>query len=166
MIRKRLMLKLNFSDNFAAASEGLIKLCFISSFISQCIFIHLPGRQPLQFYLCKGSFTPEEENLPLKLNWLSLIIFCPSMIMHILIYIRIRYYIKQQHSILPLTLSSCLKLEQISTMEKQSLSNNTTNICGVLALSLVFGTVFGMNQPKPSFFNQVCMFCFEVKTSN
>jgi hypothetical protein len=35
---------------------------------SEVLFVAEPGRQPLNFYLCIGKMTPEEQELPAKSN--------------------------------------------------------------------------------------------------
>ena len=98
----------------------------------------MPGRQPLQFYLCSDREAPVEiESYPLKLNWTSPIVLTLSFNLHIFVW------------------SNPVLSGNATMMEKQSMSNFVTNIFSILSLTVIFGIIFGVNKLLPSDFTQV-----------
>ena len=116
----------------------------------------MPGRQPLQFYLCSDREAPVEiESYPLKLNWTSPIVLTLSFNLHIFVWFKIARFKAKNNFVLPLGQSNPVLSGNATMMEKQSMSNFITNIFSILSLTVIFGIIFGVNKLLPSDFTQV-----------
>ena len=119
----------------------------------------MPGRQPLQFYLCSNQLSEEIDALPHKVNWPSTLVLIPSVVLHLIFSCRIRRFkAKQQRSVQPLQQQQQpdrTRLNEISSLEKQSLSDVVTNLLTIVGATVLFGSLAVTNWPKPSFFTQV-----------
>jgi len=125
------------------------------SIMSQAIFIWMPGRQPLQFYLCSNQIR-DTEHLPFKQNWISISLLILSFILYIVASLKIKWFSsKQKHSVVPLTHHQQSQCINISFVESRSLSDYVTNICTILGTSAFLGTLLGINRSNPITFTQV-----------
>lgn len=74
-----------------------------SSFISQLVFLSLPGRQPANFYLCSsspGALNPDDESA--KIHWQFVILQLLSIAVHVFINVKIKLYkVKMNKSVGP-----------------------------------------------------------------
>ena len=124
------------------------------SLLSQAIFIILPGRQPIQFYLCTDNVPVEFESHPLKLNWMMLILLTTSFILHICVWLKIAHFKAKHNLVVPLGQPAPVLPGNNTMMENHSISNFVTNVFSLLSLSGIFIIVY-INQQLPSFFTQV-----------
>ena len=139
--------------------KNLITILAFLSVVSQSIFVFMPGRQPLQFYLCSNQLSEEIDALPHKVNWPSTLVLITSVVLHLIFSCRIRRFkAKQQRSVQPLQQQQQpdrTRLNEISSLEKQSLSDVVTNLLTIVGATVLFGSLAITNWPKPSFFTQV-----------
>jgi len=64
----------------------------------------MPGRQPLQFYLCSNQFSEEIDFLPLKQNWISIVVLVLSVIRYVVISLKIKHFkVKHKQAVAPMT---------------------------------------------------------------
>jgi len=128
----------------------------LSSIVSQSIFIFLPGRQPLQFYLCSNQINEEVDALPHKVNLPSTLLLIGSINLHMLVSWKIRRFkAKQLTSVLPMQQSEQARLNDISLVEKRSLSDVVTNLFTIAGTIVLVASLAITNWPKPSFFTSV-----------
>ena len=78
------------------------------SFISQLVFLSLPGRQPANFYLCSsspGALNPDDESA--KIHWQFVILQLLSIAVHVFINVKIKLYkVKMNKSVGPVTVGT------------------------------------------------------------
>ena len=149
----------SMSGWFRSKKNLITKLAFFSV-VSQSIFVFMPGRQPLQFYLCSNQLSEEIDALPHKVNWPSTLVLITSVVLHLIFSCRIkRFKAKQQRSVQPLQQQQLhpnqTRLDDLSYLEKQSVSDVVTNLLTIVGATVLFGSLAVTNWPKPSFFTQV-----------
>ena len=131
---------------------------FSTSFriLSQTIYVLMPGRQPLQFYLCSNHLNREIASLPVKFNWLAIVLFIKTVFGHVFMSFKIRQLKeKQKRLVLPLTHPDQARFDCISIIEKQSLSDFVTNLFTIFGAGVLLGSVCVMNWPNPLSFSNV-----------
>ena len=139
-----------------------LKLCngYIFSLICQSVYVILPGRQHLQFYLCSNKLDFSQlDNSSFKANWLTTIFQIASFAIHIFVNIKIKILkTKQQNSLDALSPSNQLKYGDIWWMDNRSMSDFLTIFLAVAASSLYLIISFVVNHNNPLEFNQVTIF--------
>jgi len=133
--------------------------CF--SWISQSVFVFLPGRQSLRYYLClnKIDLTEQDESSQ-KRNWSHLILMIVSFAIHIFVKIKIKILsAKQQRSLDVLTKADKTKFVDISSMEKRSMLDFFTSVLGVAATSSYIITIVVVNRTNFIELSKVTFFC-------
>ncbi len=130
-------------------------LCF--SLIFQAVFVMLPGRQPLQYYLCLNlSHSTLSDNF--KMNWSFLLLQAISFAIHIFVNVKVKMLkAKQTHSTKILTQSHQLKLGDLLTMESRSISDYLTSFLCLTASSSVVITTSIINWINPIKLNKVIL---------
>ena len=126
---------------------------YFSSFVTQAIYIWLPGRQPFQFYLCSSQIRDGLEHVPFKKNWASIIVLLLSIILYTVANLRIKYFkVKQRQTVEPLQHLGENQFVNIDFVENRSLSDYVTSACSILGISAFLGTLIGINGPNPTTF--------------
>jgi hypothetical protein len=117
----------------------------------------LPGKPTLQFYLCSNKFELSQlDKSAFKPNWPLLSLLAFSVAIHIFVNVKIKILkAKQKHSFDVLTFSDQMKLGDIVSIDKQTMSDFLTNFLNVIAASPFFITAFLINQRNPIEFNKV-----------
>ena len=122
-----------FQDDFWSLFLNIWIVAF--SFITQFVFVYMPGRQTNQYYICLGKSPPENlYNLPPKTNFPLLIILLLGSVVHVLISIKIflfKNYVRQQD--LATIHKFILNKIYIASLEKHSMTDFTTNTCGIIS---------------------------------
>ena len=96
------------------------------SYISQLVFIYLPGKQPINFYIFSGKNPADDDSEPLKLNLAILIIGLASIIVHLFVNIRVFFYkIKAKKIVTEQNFTKQNKNIFIKTLENQTLAEFT-----------------------------------------
>jgi hypothetical protein len=125
----------------------------IFSFWPHFVFVFLPGREPMSYYVCVGRDPAEDDKLPTKLNITHYIVGYSSLAIHILMSLRIFWYknkLKRSVGIAGLDQKKLF----LKTFEKNSLSNFTTLTCSLI-LTIAFGFLFlKYTQTEPQNFNK------------
>jgi hypothetical protein len=120
------------------------------SFISQSAFVYLPGRQPLNYYICTGKISSEDLETPLKINRILGLTGVTSVLVHIVIAAKI-YRFKHKVGITEedLVVESCGRRSNfVKSLEKQSLTDMTTtlfNFIGVAATVTLLSKMYSIN---------------------
>jgi len=141
--------------NAVAIDEGFFRnfiniSTFSFSLISQSIYIWMPGRNPMLYYICVGSFpmTKSPFQDPVKVNFPVLALLALSGCIHIYTGIKKR---KANQSVAP-------KVEFVSEngrtifnvlTDKDMLANYTSSIVSFLWLSIMVVLVYLFNKTKP-----------------
>ncbi len=126
---------------------------FFFSLICQSVFVILPGRQPLQYYLCsnKVDFSQMDDSA-LKLNWSFLVLQVFSVAIHILAKIRFQIFkVKQQQPVD----TQQIKYSDLLAMKKQSISKIFSSFLSIVVFSSAVITGFIINRTNPFEFNKV-----------
>jgi len=129
-------------------------LCF--SLIFQSVFVLLPGRQPLQYYLCLNlSHSPSSDIF--KMNWSFLLLQAISFAIHIFVNVKVKMLKAKQKQSTEILLSQShqLKLGDLLTMESRSISDYLTSFLCLTASSSVVITTSIINWINPIQFNKV-----------
>lgn len=144
--------------NPVAAHEGFLFL-FINistltlSFISQCVYLWMPGRNPLIFYFCIGKFpvgqipldTPVKPNLPI----LTVLAF--TICSHIIVGLQLQ---KAKKKVVPISTNQN-SLNQINIFkDKQVLANLTSNIISIAFLIIATALGNALNRMTPQEMNR------------
>jgi hypothetical protein len=110
------------------------------SILSQVVFLLLPGRQPLNYYLCTGPSegSPEILHSNAKVNWQLVAILSSSLVLHIAANMRIKLF-KMKHSrqTKQCQLSTITKYKQksaVAVIEQVVISDCIANVCILIAL--------------------------------
>ncbi len=126
----------------------------VFSLICQFIYVILPGRQPLHYYLCT-NLQPDQDS-QFKQNWPTLILQVVSFSIHIFVNVKIKILNKKQiKSLQHWTFSEQMKLGDILSMESQSISNFLTSLLVVVASSSFIITSSIINNTHPYELNKV-----------
>ncbi len=145
----------NLIKNAVAIDEGFFQhfiniSTFSLSLISQCIYIGMPGRNPILYYICLGSFpvpksTPQ---IPVKVNYPVLALLALSGYIHIYTGLRKR---KAKQSVIPTveTLVAGEKTIFNVLTDKDMLANYTSSIISFISLSIIVVLVYLLNKTKP-----------------
>ena len=136
---------------------SLFNFCF-NSFLCQSVFVMLPGRQSLPYYLCSNN--TDFSQLAFKQNWSQQLFLIVSIVIHVFVNVKIKMLkLKQQHSFDVLNGSDHLKLVDIVSMESRTISDYLSNFLTIaISSSLIFPWVF-INKMNPIEFNQVTFSC-------
>ncbi len=100
------------------------------------MFLLIPGKQPLNYYLCSGN--PESidlNKLPFKLNWPLVLVQLFSVLLHLVISIKIYCYKKQLRKLVPV-IQNTEHIKQLSQSKIDSvvITDFATNIFCVLII--------------------------------
>jgi len=110
----------------------------------------MPGKQPLQFYLCSNQFDEEVERLPLKQNWISMIILALCVLSYISVSLKVRHFKKKQtQTVAPLNNAEHNQIGNIAFVEQKSLSDYVTTMSAILGSSIFLVTLFVVNKINP-----------------
>lgn len=108
---------------------------FMLSFLSQFVFVFLPGRNPLAYFVCKGNFPVSQIPMdqPVKINYPVYVLILTSIVIHIVIGIRLK---KARSLNQQLFLETAVKTKGIynTILEKKMLANFKTNIISITVL--------------------------------
>ena len=128
--------------------------------ISQSVFIILPGRQPVNYYLCTNqSDFSQTDNSSIKLNWSLMLVQILSFAVHVFVNVKIKILTaKQRRSLDVLTVADQQKFGDISLMDSRSISDFLTTFLTVASSSSFIIAVFIVNRTNPLEFNKVT-FC-------
>jgi len=100
----------------------------------QCVYIILPGKNPINFYMCVGKYPVRFQNVPVKMNFSFLILAVLSGFIHVFVGLfKIKYNLKNSQ-----------------TVDAKSLFTFTSNVVGnlsLLAVSFIFPTLINMKEP-------------------
>ncbi len=118
----------------------------VFSLICQFIYVILPGRQPLHYYLCT-NLQPDKDS-QFKQNWPTLILQVVSLSIHIFVNVKIKILNKKQ-------IKSVQQLTFSEQMESQSISDFLTSLLVVVASSSFLITSSIINNAHPYEFNKV-----------
>jgi hypothetical protein len=131
----------------------------IFSFWPQFVFVYLPGRQRIGYYICAGRDPAEDYALPTKSNITHYIIVCSSLAIHILVSLRIFFYKnKIKNNIDDI---SCIQKNTIlKTLEKQSITDFVTVTTGFISAFIFAYVFFKYSQIEPKNFNQYPYYLF------
>ena len=122
-----------FQDDFWSLFLNIWIVAF--SFITQFVFVHMPGRQVNQYYICLGISPPEDLYLsPPKTNFPLLIILLLGIVVHVLISIKIFLFRNdiKQHDLATIQ-KFILNNISIASLEKHSMTDFTTNTRGIIS---------------------------------
>jgi hypothetical protein len=122
---------------------------------TQFVFIFLPGKHPVNYYVCVGKNPQEgQDELPIKFNIYLYVIAIISLIIHLYCSLKISIYKNKVNTYDDLPDKTCLESNAIlKSIENQSLLDCTT-ISFNMALLVLFGMVgFKLGQVKPEELN-------------
>ena len=129
------------------------------SYLSQFVFVYLPGRHPVSYYICVGEDPKAGLKHPMKFNISLYILAIICAVIHIIMSLKIFIYkhkIKQNKE----SQSCTQKYAIIKSLESQSLSGFTTITFGLVALG-IFGILFAkVVQLDPQELNQFPNYLF------
>ncbi len=113
---------------------------FPFSFLSQTVFVLMPGRQPFNFHLCRNMVKHSDlVNPPIKVNWQLLFVLVCSFIIHVYANIKIKLYkYKKRHSVYIISMAEFIKNIGIMDIDKNSMSSLALNTANVI----LFGSTF------------------------
>ena len=98
-----------------------INMWSIAAFtLSQTVYCIMPGKNPMNFYMCTGHFPPEYQNRPVKINLPTTCLALFSLVVHLVVG-TINFYFKSKQSF----------------NSSQSLVTYTSNMVGTLSLLFV-----------------------------
>lgn len=108
------------------------------SLLSQAVFVFLPGRQPLNYYLCKGPTEDSDINQSkAKVNWQLVAILSSSLVLHIAANMRIKLF-KMKHSRqtkqCQLSVIPKYKQSAVEVIEQVVISDCIANVCILIAI--------------------------------
>ena len=118
------------------------------SVISQILHSLLPGRQPMNFYICSGIYPDTNDVTLVKMNHVLIWIQALSVLIHIVVRLKI-FVFKLKTSSTNVDKVSCLTSTFLTNFENQSLSDFTTNIVMIVLLGIETVTVHFVNNLKP-----------------
>lgn len=118
----------------------------------QTVYIILPGRQPLPFYLCSNSYTQAIDSQPFKSNIVIVVTLVISLAIHILVQLKVLIHKAKDSSVQP---SGIPKSNRGQNFESWNLTSFIASICCLLSTGLFLFTVFLFNRLEPSKFNEV-----------
>lgn len=119
-----------FRDDFWNIFINSWIICF--SFVTQLIFMWTPGNQPLNFFLCTGTY-PNVNN-PKKINYVLVIAQVLSVTLHIVLSLKIQRHKRKISD--QLSGHSLTKAKFLSDIEKGALINFALNFMNVVLLGL------------------------------
>jgi hypothetical protein len=111
---------------------------FAFSSISQAAFVYLPGRQPLNYYICVGKITDLEMMAPLKINSIMGLSGVLTFFAHVVIGIKIHKFKRKVAPILKNTSFKERRYDFLRSIENQSLTDLTTTACNIIASFTTF----------------------------
>ncbi len=156
------VLELNSSNMYrvnkiSIVNQPLDKIIYIiSSFLTQFVYVSMPGKQPLHYYLCSQmlKLSQLKDASSYKPNWQLTFLMIISFFLHIFANIKIRLYKrKQATSVSIISNSDFAKNCDISSMDKRALSDFVTNILGVWASFIMLLSMYVINLISPEKFN-------------
>ena len=107
---------------------------FIACLLSQCVYIILPGKNPINFYMCVGKYPVRFQNIPVKMNFSFLILAVLSGFIHVFVGL-----FKIKHN-----------LKNNQTVDTKGLFNFTSNIVGtftILAFTSIIPVMVNKMEP-------------------
>ena len=107
------------------------------SFISQAAFVYLPGRQPLNYYICIGKITDLEMAAPLKINRIMGLSGVLTFFAHLVIGIKIHKFKQKVAPFIKNAEFRERKYDFLRNIENQSLTDLTTMACNIMASSTI-----------------------------
>jgi hypothetical protein len=125
------------------------------SFVTQFVFVFLPGRQPLNYYVCSNKLKVSLIDEPdFKLNWQLTFLQLFSLFLHVFANVRIKLYkVKQERSVFVISNLDHNKNGDISSIDNRAISDFVTNVLAVLATSSFGITTSLVNWTSPKMFN-------------
>jgi hypothetical protein len=127
---------LYFLKNPTALPDNFWKM-FINAWIavfcviSQSVFLMLPGKNPINYYMCVGKYPEEFHNQPVKVNYSVLIVSIFSIALHII--------------------AAGIKLKIKDNLEARSMFSKTTNTIGIMSLmcvAFIIPTLINKKEPE------------------
>ena len=132
---------LNFQDDFWSTFVNLWIVSF--SLVSQFVYVFLPGKQALNFYICSGSFEAKlYYKLPKKFNWSTSIMQLWSIILHLYVNIRVKRHKK-------INQVTSFQQQEIQSREKQNITDIVTTACNLTLMGLSSIIVLSFNRISP-----------------
>ena len=101
------------------------------SFLSQFVFVFLPGKQPLEYHLCSGS-NPKAANQGVKYHYIFFIVYLVSILLNTLIPIRFYFHRRIEKKARHKFTSASRK--NFNDEDLKILTDLTTSICIVLLM--------------------------------
>lgn len=98
--------------------------------VTQTVYIITPGKNPINYYMCIGSYPSEYKNQPVKVNLSMLYVTLFSIGLHLV--------------------TALVHLKPDNTVEKKSLFSKTTNNIGITSLmcvSLILPAIINQKEP-------------------
>ncbi len=124
----------------------------IFSFWPHFVFVYLPGREPIGYYICFGKDPAEDYELPTKFNTTHFVIGLTCLAVHIVVSLRIfwyKYKIKKGVNEEALNQKSII----LKTFEKHSLADFTTLTSSFMLLLGFILIFFKFSKTEPQDFN-------------
>jgi hypothetical protein len=126
---------------------------FTISFISQCVYVWLPGRNPMIFYICIRQFPIDQITLdtPVKPNLPILTVLAFSIFVHIIVGYKLQ---KVKKTVFPMSTNQNQLTQTNAFADNQLLANFTSNIISIGLL--IFGAALSnaFNQMTPQEMNR------------
>lgn len=112
------------------------------SFLSQIVFVMMPGRQQFIFYMCINRIKTSDLVSPdVKINWQMLFTIILSLVFQIFVEIKTRLLkYRTRHSVNIISQSEFIKNVGINDIDKNSMSSLVNNV--IIVLLICTGFVF------------------------
>lgn len=132
-----------FENDFWTSYLNIWVITF--SVLSQVVHSLLPGRQPMNFYICSGICPDSSDVAFAKVNYVLIGTHVFSFLAHIVVRLKI-FVFKWSSST---SNGGCVTSKFVTNFENQSLSDFTTNIAMVVLMGFATVTVTIVNNLKP-----------------
>jgi hypothetical protein len=145
-----------FQDDFWHVYINLTVNLF--SFLIQFVFSQLPGRNSLYFYLCSGKDPSADLDIPAKSGCHLQALTALTIIIHVVVFVKIYCYNKK---ISPVPVTVIKRLNILSSLEIDSLSDITSCICSAISFSPAIVLTWKANQIPIQDFNLYPNYLYE-----
>ena len=123
--------------------------------MTQFVYVFLPGRQLLNYYLCSRLLKLSQLKDPFyKPNWQLSALLISSFLLHTCANVKIKLYKRKvTRSVFVISNAEHLKNSAISFVDNRAISNFVTSICGVVASAGFILSTSTVNIISPEKFN-------------
>ena len=159
---KNVSLPIANKAGYSHFEKGNINYFPYSSFLANAVFVILPGRQPLVYNLCVNKIQASELDIStIKRNKLLIVIVMLSLILHLVVYIKIKTHKqKQNKSIYVISYSDHIKHIGISSIDNHSLSDFGISVTSVIFSLSVTSISTIANEMNPANVNKFPFYLF------